>query len=72
MVNAVKIENDLDSFLTEHPEIKIIFSTDGKIQRIQVPEDAVIVSLIIADSTLYDLQYIHNDKLHQFSKKETR
>lgn len=71
MLKAIKLEDSLDSFLNEHPEIKISFSSNGKMRQIQIPEDAIIVSLVIADNTLLDLEYIYNNKLCRFSKKET-
>jgi len=67
MLKGIQIGKDLDSFLNEHPEIKIT-SHDNKIIQIKIPEDAIIVSLIIADNTLCDLQYIYNDKLHKYPK----
>lgn len=67
MLKGIRIGEDLVSFLNEHPEIKIAFSDDNKISQVQIPEDAIMVSLIIADNILCDLQYIYNDEFHHYS-----
>lgn len=71
MSKAIKIGETLDSFLIEHPEVKIIRSSNGKIRRVCIPEDATITSLIILDNEVCDLAYIYNDEFYHFSKKET-
>lgn len=67
MLKGIRIEKDLVSFLNEHPEIKIVYSDENKITQIIIPEDAIIVSLIIADNILCDLQYIYNDEFNHYS-----
>lgn len=72
MLKAIKIGNDLESFLNEHPEIKIVRDYEGKIKRIHIPDNATIFSLIILDNSLCDLAYMYEEKFYHFSKKETR
>ena len=68
MIKAIKIGEDIHSFLNEHPEIKI-FKWDEKIQLICIPEDAILNFIFIADNTVYELEYTYNGELHHFSKK---
>lgn len=63
---AIKIGKDLDSFLNEHPEIKIRKKND-KIIGIQIPIDADIVVLAIENSKLITLEYIYKEQLHHYS-----
>lgn len=56
----------LDSFLKEHPEIKIR-KRNGKIIAIQIPIDADIVVLAIENSKLITLEYIYKEQLHHYS-----
>lgn len=72
MSKAIKIGETLQSFLNEHPEVKVIRSSNGRIRRVSFPEDATIVSLVILDNEVYDLEYIYNNELYHFFKKETR
>lgn len=67
MLKGIRIGKDLVSFLNEHPEIKIVYSDNNKITQIIIPEDAIMVSLIIADNILCDLQYIYNDEFYHYS-----
>lgn len=71
MIKALRIGEDLDSFLNEHPEIKI-YSSNGKIVSILIPDDAIIYSLIIIDKILYKLDYYYNDMRCHYEKKETQ
>lgn len=71
MIKAIRIGEDLDSFLNEHPEIKI-YSSDGKIVSILIPDDAMINSLIIIDKILYNLDYYYNDMRCYYERQETQ
>lgn len=68
MIKAIKIGEDINSFLNEHPEIRIV-KRDGKIKSIHIPEDAILNFIFIADNTLYELMYTYKGELHHFVKK---
>lgn len=65
-LNICKIGMDLDSFLNEHPEIKLN-RIGNEIISIQIPDDAIISFLYIKDSELLHLEYIYNDNLIKYS-----
>ena len=69
MIKAIKIGKDIGSFLNEHPEIKV-FKIDGKIKFILLLEEIQLISLIIIDNCICDLQFCYNGEYYQFSKKE--
>lgn len=64
-LNAIRIGSDLDSFLNEHPEIKIA-RKNGKIVSIRIPEDALIFSLNINSNELISLEYFYEGKLWHY------
>lgn len=72
MQKPIKIGDDLETFLIEHPEVRIVRDFEGKIRAIYLPEDAEIFSLNISNNSLCDLCYLYNGKFNHFSKKETR
>jgi len=68
MIKGIRIGEDLNSFLTEHPEIKI-HQTDGKITYISIPDEAIVHSLFIKDRILYDLEYTYKGNHHHYYTK---
>lgn len=72
MQKPVKIGDDLETFLKEHPEIQVFQNYEGKIKRIHIPEEATLFSLIISNNKLWDLAYLYQGNFYHFSKKETR
>ena len=68
MIKAIRIGEDLDSFLNERPEIKI-FKRDEKITCICIPQDAILNFLLIHEGILYELEYIYNDELNHFAQE---
>lgn len=68
MIKAIKIGNDLESFLNEHPEIKLL-KRDEKLKFILIPEDAIVHLLFIFDNILYELEYTYNGNLYHYVKE---
>lgn len=66
MLKGIRIGLDLDSFLNEHPEIRIHRRND-KIIGITLPYDAQIVFLYILNNELHCLEYIYKNNFVEFS-----
>lgn len=67
MIKAIHIGRNLNSFLNEHPEIKI-FKSNNKIKFILLSENVQIVSLFVIDDCVYDLQFFYNDNFYHFAE----
>lgn len=66
MLKAIRIGKDLNSFLNEHPEIRI-HRRNNKIISIILPNDAQIVFLYILNNELCCLEYIYKNTFIEFS-----
>ena len=72
MIKAIRIGEDLNSFLREHPEIRIIKNNE-KVTHLILPEDANINYLVIIEGTIQELNYTYNgETFHYESKEETQ
>lgn len=68
MAKAIRIGNDLESFLNEHPEIRIV-KRNEKIKFIFIPKDAIVHLLFMSDNIIYELEYTYNGNLYHYSKE---
>ena len=66
MIKAIRIGEDLNSFLREHPEIRIQ-KFNEKIIAITFPEDVIVNNLLISEGILYNLIYTYNGKTYSYS-----
>lgn len=66
MLKAIRIGKDLDSFLNEHPEIRIQ-RRNNKITSIIIPYDAQNTFLYILNNELCCLEYIYKNEFIEFS-----
>lgn len=64
--DAVRIGEDWDSFLNEHPEVTVKKSC-GKIRNINLPSDATHVTYLISKGKVVFLEYCLNDIFIRYS-----
>ncbi len=65
---AVRLDEDLDCFLEEHPELSVV-RRNGKIVNILFPEEAENITLIILDdvpNNVYAIQYAYNGRIFSY------
>lgn len=63
---AIRIGEDWDSFLNEHPEIDVIAS-DGIITDIKLPQKATHITLLLWNAEVLFLEYYFNHSFISFS-----
>jgi len=66
MSKAIKIGQDLETFLNEHPEIKITRNSEGKIKAIFIPEEADLIYISYSSQSLYEIKYIYKGELNKY------
>lgn len=66
MFKAIRIGEDFETFLNEHPEIKITRNSEGKIKAIFIPEEADLVYISFSSQTIYELEYIYEGNLNKY------
>lgn len=60
--SAIRIGDDWESFLNEHPELRVK-KRDEKIVYVMLPEEADNFTLVILDGEVAYISYCYNDNL---------
>lgn len=68
MIKAIRIGYDLDSFLNEHPEIRVIKAGE-KITHIIIPEEVNINYLVISHGTIISFSYSYNGETFRYEEQ---